>query len=514
MKTSRYVPEDLEPARDFNRSWPIGKWILASIAVLLVLQIAALSGCSSQSTRTALSGLIELSLSVICAAASIRAINHSDGPGRYCWRWIAVSFLIWTLAQIINLKVIFRFDESWDRVASLLFFLSVIPFAMLLLTDANEQASRFDPIQLLDFLQVFLNWLAVYLLFTPQALESSGLVDFFAWTRDIVYNGTLALTLLIRALGVKRERNFFCGIAFFIVLSGAADAYADHPAIEVGPGSWFDLVWSVLLVIPILIAAQWGTNRSPQPSCLSKAECVASHAFPLVYPFATSILVALIAPHNPTLACTLIGITFIGIAVRMLVIQLRLLDVRQRLEFEATHDPLTGVWNHGAAMELLEIEIKRSLRNHLPVGVIMIDLDHFKQINDRFGHQVGDQVLQGVVARATAELRDYDIMGRYGGEEFIVILPQCDSRETLVCSERLRRAIAESPVGTVNGPVTVTASFGAACAPAPDMDLHSVVAKADAALYRAKEKGRNCVESNFEVPAITDSPYPHQLLRA
>jgi len=509
MRPTRDALEPIELARHSGRTWPISRWTLVWLAFLFVLQVAALSGCSAPSVRTALSGVIQLTLSVTCTIASVRAIGRSEGPGRYCWRWMTVSFLIWTIAQFINLKVILQYDETWDRIASLLFFLSVIPFAMLLLTDAEEPATRFDPIQLLDFLQVFLNWLAVYLLFTPRALENSG-SDSLTWIRDVVYNGTLALTLLIRALGVKKERYFFCAIALFIILSGAADAYADHPAIEIAPGTRFDLVWSVLLVIPILLAAHWGRARDRQPGCLNKTSCIASHAFPLVYPFATSLLVALIAPHSPFLACTLIAVTFVAIAVRMLVIQRRLLEVRQRLQFEATHDPLTGVWNHGAALDLLELEIKRSLRSGSPVGVLMIDLDHFKRINDRYGHQVGDQVLKGVVARTTAELRDYDIMGRYGGEEFIIMLPQCNPREVLACAERLRRAIAGSPIETITGPVNITASFGASCSPAPDMDSRSVVGEADAALYRAKQKGRNCVEGNFGTPLPPQfHPLPH-----
>ena len=515
MKPIKDSLQRLAPARNPNHPCPVGKWAIASLALLLMLEVAVLSGCSSQPSRSVLSGLTQLLIGATCALACIRAASRSDDAGRYCWRWMTLSFLIWTVAQSINLGVIVRYSQTWDRLVNLLFFFSVIPFAMLLLADADDEAKRFDPIQLLDFLQVFLNWLAVYLLFTPLASENSAFIDSFVWTRDIVYNGTVALAFLLRALGVRKERPFFCSMALFMILSGAADAYTDNPSIAIGPGSWFDLIWSLLLVIPILLAARWVTKRTRESNCRNKTECVASHAFPLVYPFATSLLVALIAPHSPVLACTLIGITFVGTAVRMLVIQNRLLDARRCLEFEATHDSLTGVWNHGAAIELLESEITRSLRNGLSAGILMIDLDHFKQVNDRYGHQVGDQVLQGVVARITAQLRDYDVIGRYGGEEFIVIVPECKPREILACAERLRRAIEETPIDTKNGPVFVTASFGASCvSPDPSVDLRSVVDRADAALYRAKENGRNCIDGEFGVPLDSECHSPQFQLPA
>ncbi|MBI5571430.1 MAG: diguanylate cyclase [Desulfomonile tiedjei] len=167
---------------------------------------------------------------------------------------------------------------------------------------------------------------------------------------------------------------------------------------------------------------------------------------------------------------------------------------RETLNFQATHDALTGLLNRGAILENLNRELARSSREERHLTVVMIDLDHFKRVNDTCGHLIGDAVLQEVALRITSSVRSYDLVGRYGGEEIIVVLPGCDAASAPVISERIRVEVGTQPVHTQAGPIQVTVSLGVACiGPGSSIDLHSTVRHADKALYQAKDRGRNCV---------------------
>jgi two-component system, cell cycle response regulator len=184
---------------------------------------------------------------------------------------------------------------------------------------------------------------------------------------------------------------------------------------------------------------------------------------------------------------------------RILELQDALLRAQTELQFEASHDHLTGVWNRGAILDLLTRETQRARRVGGPIGVIMADLDHFKQINDSHGHLTGDAVLREAARRMVASVRNYDYVGRYGGEEFLVVLTECDSADLMATAERIRFSIAEKPIETDSGMVPVTLSVGlAAHVIRPDSPGVDLVRAADEALYKAKANGRNRVESCSE----------------
>lgn len=178
---------------------------------------------------------------------------------------------------------------------------------------------------------------------------------------------------------------------------------------------------------------------------------------------------------------------------RILDLQTELIAAREAQRQLATHDPLTGVWNRAAILENLHLELARARREGLSVGIIMADLDHFKRINDRYGHLAGDAVLCEAVQRMRGSMRPYDTIGRYGGEEFLLVLPGCDLQEAASVAERLRQCIAESPVRTPEGNIDVTGSFGVAAAENNSGDVSVLLRAADAALYKAKYNGRNQV---------------------
>jgi diguanylate cyclase (GGDEF)-like protein len=183
---------------------------------------------------------------------------------------------------------------------------------------------------------------------------------------------------------------------------------------------------------------------------------------------------------------------------RILDLQAALIRAQGALKFEAAHDRLTAIWNRGAILDLLIGETERSRRNNDSLGVIMADVDFFKQVNDTHGHLVGDAVLQEVGRRLASALRSYDSVGRYGGEEFLIVVPGCDALNLVVTAERLRRRIADQPIDTSVGPVSVTVSLGLVAAQANEarlIDPEALLRDADAALYAAKARGRNRVET-------------------
>lgn len=178
---------------------------------------------------------------------------------------------------------------------------------------------------------------------------------------------------------------------------------------------------------------------------------------------------------------------------RILELQEQLIQAREELRAQATHDPLTGLWNRAAILETLQRELARAERQRTPVAIIMADVDHFKQINDAYGHLAGDAVLGEVSQRMRAAIRSYDAIGRYGGEEFLIVTSGCDVTIALKLAERVRSCVSREPINIAGGTFPATLSLGvAASSEAGDAD--QLVRAADAALYRAKNSGRNRVE--------------------
>jgi len=172
----------------------------------------------------------------------------------------------------------------------------------------------------------------------------------------------------------------------------------------------------------------------------------------------------------------------------------RIVELQEALRTQATRDTLTGAWNRGAILDILQREAVRSARADVPIGVLMVDVDDFKRLNDTHGHLAGDAVLRELASRMGGALRPYDALGRFGGEEFLLVLPECDRSSTLSVAERIRSGIAETPVATSMGNIAVTASLGAVVAQGPNVEADNLIAIADEALYRAKRGGRNRVE--------------------
>lgn len=192
---------------------------------------------------------------------------------------------------------------------------------------------------------------------------------------------------------------------------------------------------------------------------------------------------------------------------RILKLQDELIAARESMRHAATHDSLTGLMNRAETLEFLNRELARAQREHSPVGVILADIDRFKDVNDSLGHLFGDEALKEISSRMRAKLRVYNGIGRCGGEEFLLILPGCNLANTLKRADELRQHIASKPIAFSGLERVVTMSMGIAIASdSGNRDVEALLTQADLGLYQAKRKGRNRVEYIEEAAGAGSSP--------
>jgi diguanylate cyclase (GGDEF)-like protein len=180
--------------------------------------------------------------------------------------------------------------------------------------------------------------------------------------------------------------------------------------------------------------------------------------------------------------------------VAIAIENVRLFDEVQRL---AAIDGLTGLNNRRHFFSIAPVEFSRARRYGHPLSAMLLDIDHFKDFNDKFGHVIGDQVLQAVAKCCKESLRQTDVLGRYGGEEFVILLSETDRHVAQTVAERLRKKVSRTTVSTEKGDLSVTVSIGIAENNEYTPDLETLIARADQAMYVAKHKGRNQVATSI-----------------
>jgi diguanylate cyclase (GGDEF)-like protein len=266
------------------------------------------------------------------------------------------------------------------------------------------------------------------------------------------------------------------------------------------------------------VSGQWqalvGTARESRRDIEHEREHVADHALVTDAAWASDVIVAdghLCIPMTagghpvgvlgiPDTAgpCTPARKRVLAMAGALLAIAIRNAQLFHDLRENSLRDGLTGCFNRTHALDVIDTELRRARRSQTPVSLIMFDLDRFKDINDRHGHLCGDAVLAAVGAKMREVLRGSDLKCRYGGEEFLVLLPETPLEGAKRVADTLRREIADMPVSWKGEGVPVTASLGVSVALPSEVDSKALIARADAALYRAKDQGRNCVRLSME----------------
>ncbi|OFW47417.1 MAG: hypothetical protein A3J29_22505 [Acidobacteria bacterium RIFCSPLOWO2_12_FULL_67_14b] len=202
----------------------------------------------------------------------------------------------------------------------------------------------------------------------------------------------------------------------------------------------------------------------------------------------------------------------LGAATALVAITARNVRLFRESQESSLRDGLTGCFNRAHALEVIEAELRRVKRSGRPLSVVMFDIDHFKTINDRYGHLIGDSVLATVGCHLSQILRGSDHKYRYGGDEFLVVLPDTPLDAAKLVTEHLRREIAQLQVSHGEGTLSVTASLGVATTLNGNLDVKALIAQADKALYRAKQAGRNrvCAAETLTVVAVGGSAHLHR----
>jgi len=259
---------------------------------------------------------------------------------------------------------------------------------------------------------------------------------------------------------------------------------------------------AIVAIYAALTAAQlWSERRKTLQSRWPAIVVPVLHGFVLMLPI---LLGGLLRPHDDAFAgsiwVTVFSIELVLYAVATVFVIFMLVSERVVTAHKtaASTDPLTGMFNRRGFAEATSRVIEREANAGRPVTVLIFDLDHFKSINDRFGHSAGDEILKLFATVVLSTLRITDLSGRVGGEEFAALLP-CPLEEGVIAAERVREAFADSGIVVEDGPVDTTVSIGVAGGPA-GTELEVLLAAADSALYQAKRNGRNRVEAAEELP--------------
>jgi diguanylate cyclase (GGDEF)-like protein len=474
--------------------------ILVTAAGLLFLaHIGTVSFWGATPPGPFLSDAIQFVMDGLLIGVLVETSRRSEGMARAFWWLAAVAYFLLMVAQGLSVYNDLANAPRILPLTNLLFSFWFAPLAMGLFLDPERENGRLDAVMVLDFVQAVLVCLAAYLYFfyIPKS-ESLSELSHSVWGAYFGGYGLVATAFLLRSVLTQSRdvRTLFGRIGIFLVCSGCVDALYDYgPGRTMLTGQWFDLFWTSLLIAPMLIAAKWKQADAPEilPGAPVREKGIYTEVFYLLYPLLVLFMSLNIARARLGLAALVVFLSFVSSSARLLVTQNRLLLAKDALRREASRDSLTALWNRKAILTILERELLRAERDHSPVGLIMIDVDHFKSVNDSRGHAAGDTVLRIIASGIAAMVRPYDSVGRYGGEEFLIVAPGCGLVDTWELAERVRVHVAGNSIMAGGSSVQVSLSLGVATGDTSS-EIETLLQAADAALYQAKNAGRNRVE--------------------
>lgn len=481
------------------RTW--GGPALVAIAYTAAFAVWVALGAGAPDRRELLSDLAPLPLGAAVAAGAWHASRRAgaDASTRRAWRFLAAGFTLWWAGDVtwfVLEAVLHRSPFPSPADAGYLAFYPVLALGLLALPAAPR--TRSDRIKVgLDALTVLLAAAMVvwYLILDPLVKGSS---DDLATVLSVAYPvGDLVLLYgvvmtLLRRHGDQSLWLLLGGVASFVVADisyarlSLSDAYTG--------GDWPDAFW--LLAELLCLLAATAQVRRPAAAPVPRTDLRPSGRVSLL-PYAAIVLgyALLIAVGQQHGGASFDGLLLGAAAITAVVVvrQIRVTAENARLLAELHHlaevDDLTTVLNRRSLFEAGERVFRRSEHLGRPLAALMIDIDHFKDVNDTFGHGAGDDVLVAVAARTKAHVRAADVLGRYGGDELAVVMPDCSVEEAYEVAERIRRAVADGPVVTGDGVVHATVSIGVSHADGAAA-LAVVLGRADAGLYEAKRAGR------------------------
>jgi diguanylate cyclase (GGDEF)-like protein len=346
----------------------------------------------------------------------------------------------------------------------------------------------------------------------PAAIIAATVFGFYQWRQRRQLSGVAVGAAIAskeameRAEETSRLVNFAHALTRIPELKSVAAAAATHvPLLVPNRRAWVMIrtagVWEPLMTVGDTPPAdrERAARRAMGEGGLQVSLPTDDECFPVV--IADTPVCVLGVASEPPLTSHQRSVLTTGVA--LLAASLKNAELLQELHENGLQDGLTGCFNRTHAIDSLDIELKRARRTKRPLSVLMFDLDSFKLINDRHGHLCGDAVLAAVGDRMRAVTRAGDLKCRYGGDEFIVVLPETPLAGAKLVCENLRKAIEKDPIPWADGHILLTASFGVTEMHSGEADPLAVIARADAALYRAKRAGRNRVTVAEEAPAIT-----------
>jgi len=505
---------------------------IGAIAVVYAL-VSAFAHPSFQ--LTAFGDIAQVALAALVTLAFGLQALYARGRVRSFWALMTVGTACWLLSQAswVYNEVIARVEISGFSALDIVLFLHLVPMMAALAIVPHEPRKMPTMIPYsLGMLVVWWMYLYAYIVIPWQYVEPD--LNSYGPSFNVLYSIENLALIFGLALLVWRSSGAWRKFYGRMLLGSAGytiSAYVINVAIDrhrYYTGSYFDIPFvasiacigwaaSSMTATPVIEETEDTERESTTARWMSRLSFLTLVSVPLMAAWSLSFSTAPVAVRNFRISIALIAV--VALSALLFALQWLLGDrlqaslrtvkeslqqlasAREALQHQATHDAMTGFLNRGAITEALTRELSRGSRSGTTVAVFLVDLDHFKEVNDRLGHHAGDIAIVAACTRMQDCVRTHDYLGRYGGEEFLVVIPDADETTALQIAERMRGRISMNPVVFNANPIMLTATIGVALS-LPNDSSETLLRRADLALYSGKSMGRNTVQmATQEAPA-------------
>ncbi len=483
---------------------------------------------------TAFGDLAQLFLAALVAIAFALPVFSTRGRVRSFWILMSSGVVCWFISQAIwtYYELVVRIELVDPSIQDIILFLHLIPM-MAALATLPHQSRKMPPMIPYSLGMVAIWWMYLYsYIVIPWQYVAPDVARYGASFNALYSIEDLAFILVLcllawRSSGPWRTlyRRLLLGSMGYMLSALIVNTAINERRYYTG--SYFDLPLVFSIVCICWSASSAGTplfteesdadtRYSHSANWLTRVAFGALLSVPLMAGYELKFGTNLLAVRNFRIEVSLLAVIALGTLLFMVqrvlsgrlhqtLVQVKesnaeLSLAREALQHQATHDSMTGAMNRSAISESLDRELSRSLRSDSRVAVLMIDLDHFKEINDRFGHQAGDVAIVAACSRMQDCVRTHDLVGRYGGEEFLVVIPESDYPIALQIAERIRTHLSANPIRWNSNEITLTATIGVALS-RPEDTSEQLLRRADVALYTGKTTSRDTVQVADDISA-------------